>query len=435
MIERYTRPEMGAVWGEAARWEAALRVEIAVAQAQAKRGGIPAAAAQAIATRAKVNLPRIAELEATLDHDTLAFVNAVAESIGAEGRYLHFGLTSSDVIDTALALQLRAASDLILTELDALIVVIIRRAREERDTVMAGRTHSVHAEPMTLGAKLAGWAFEAARDRERLATAADEVATGKISGPVGTYSQISPQIEREALAALKLRVDPVSTQVVQRDRHAALVAAIAITGGTLERFATEIRNLQHSEIDELREPFRAGQAGSSAMPQKRNPVKSERIAGFARLLRGYAAVAMENQALWHERDMSHSSAERIILPDATTLLHYALVSMRGIIDKMEVNREAMRRNLDAGFGLHAASRLLTALINAGAAREAAYTLVQRASSAAREKRISLHQVAVATPEIASALSAEALTAALDERAAIANCGLLVDRLKEIERAG
>ena len=435
MIERYTRPEMGAVWGEAARWEAALRVEIAVAQAQAKRGDIPAAAAQAIASRAKVNLPRITELEATLDHDTLAFVNAVAESIGAEGRYLHFGLTSSDVIDTALALQLRAASDLILTELDALIVVIIRRAREERDTVMAGRTHSVHAEPMTLGAKLAGWAFEASRDRERLALAADEVATGKISGPVGTYSQISPQIEREALAALKLRVDPVSTQVVQRDRHAALVAAIAITGGTLERFATEIRNLQHSEIDELREPFRAGQAGSSAMPQKRNPVKSERIAGFARLLRGYAAVAMENQALWHERDMSHSSAERIILPDATTLLHYALVSMRGIIDKMEVNRDAMRRNLDAGFGLHAASRLLTALINAGAAREAAYTLVQRASSAAREKRISLHQVAVATPEIADALSAEALTAALDERAAIANCGLLVDRLKEIERAG
>ena len=426
---------MGAVWGEAARWEAALRVEIAVAKAQAKNGEIPAAAAEAIATRATVNLPRIAELEATLDHDTLAFVNAVAESIGAEGRYLHFGLTSSDVIDTALALQLRAASDLILVELDALIAVIIRRAREERDTVMAGRTHSVHAEPMTLGAKLAGWAFEAARDRERLARAADEVATGKISGPVGTYSQISPQIEREALTALELRVDPVSTQVVQRDRHAALVAAIAITGGTLERFATEIRNLQHSEIDELREPFRAGQAGSSAMPQKRNPVKSERIAGFARLLRGYAAVAMENQALWHERDMSHSSAERIILPDATTLLHYALVSMRDIIDKMEVNREAMRRNLDAGLGLHAASRLLTALINAGTARDAAYTLVQHASSTAREKRISLHQVALATPAISDALGADALTAALDERAAIANCGALVDRLKEIERGG
>lgn len=435
MIERYTRPEMGAVWGEAARWEAALRVEIAVARAQARNGEIPAAAAEAIATRAKVDLQRIAELEAELDHDTLAFVNAVAESIGPEGRYLHFGLTSSDVIDTALALQLRAASDLLLAELDALVAVIIRRAREERDTVMAGRTHSVHAEPMTLGAKLAGWAFEAARDRERLARAADEVATGKISGPVGTYSQISPLIEHEALAALTLRVDPVSTQVVQRDRHAALLAAIAITGGTLERFATEIRNLQHSEIDELREPFRAGQAGSSAMPQKRNPVKSERIAGFARLLRGYAAVAMENQALWHERDMSHSSAERIILPDATTLLHFALVSMRGIIDKMEVNREAMRRNLDAGLGLHAASRLLTALVNAGTARDAAYTLVQQASSAAREGRISLHEIALATPDIVNALGADALAAALDERAALANCGILVDRLKEIERAG
>ncbi|MFM2104075.1 MAG: hypothetical protein RL006_242 [Chloroflexota bacterium] len=435
MIERYTRPEMGAVWGEAARWEAALRVEIAVARAQARNGEIPAAAAEAIATRAKVDLQRIAELEAELDHDTLAFVNAVAESIGPEGRYLHFGLTSSDVIDTALALQLRAASDLLLAELDALVTVIIRRAREERDTVMAGRTHSVHAEPMTLGAKLAGWAFEAARDRERLARAADEVATGKISGPVGTYSQISPLIEHEALAALTLRVDPVSTQVVQRDRHAALLAAIAITGGTLERFATEIRNLQHSEIDELREPFHAGQAGSSAMPQKRNPVKSERIAGFARLLRGYAAVAMENQALWHERDMSHSSAERIILPDATTLLHFALVSMRGIIDKMEVNREAMRRNLDAGLGLHAASRLLTALVNAGTVRDAAYSLVQQASSAARERRISLHEIALATPDIVNALGADALAAALDERAALANCGILVDRLKEIERAG
>ena len=434
MIGRYTRPEMGRIWSESARWEAALRVEIAVAQAQAKRGEIPAAAAQAIATRAKVDLARIAELESTLDHDTLAFVTAVAESIGAEGRYLHFGLTSSDVVDTALALQLRVASGLILAELDALIGVIIRRAREERDTVMAGRTHSVHAEPMTFGAKLAGWAFEASRDRERLAAAADEAATGKISGPVGTYSQISPQIEREALATLALRADPVSTQIVQRDRHAALVSAIAITGGTLERFATEIRNLQHSEIDELREPFRAGQAGSSAMPQKRNPVKSERIAGFARLLRGYAVVAMENQALWHERDMSHSSAERVILPDATTLLHYALFSMRGIVEGMEVNRAAMRRNLDAGLGLHAASRLLTALVNAGVARESAYVTVQRAASTAREQSISLHRVAAETPEIAGRLGADGIDAALDERAAIAHCGLLVDRLKEIDRA-
>ena len=336
------------------------------------------------------------------------------------------------MIDTALALQLRAAADLILAELDALILVIIRRAREERDTVMAGRTHSVHAEPMTFGAKLAGWAFEAARNRTRLVTAADEVATGKISGPVGTYSQIDPAIEREVLSALGLRVDPVSTQIVQRDRHAALVAAIAITGGTLERFATEIRNLQHTEIDEVREPFRSGQAGSSAMPQKRNPVKSERIAGLARILRGYAAAAAENQALWHERDMSHSSAERILLPDATGLIHYALRSMHGIIDGLEVNRDAMRRNLDAGLGLHAASRLLTALVNAGAPRDQAYALVQGATAAARAELRPLADVARGTREISALLDEREIVRALDERAALAHCGLLVDRLKEIE---
>lgn len=423
---------MRGVWGDAARWDAALRVEVAVARAQAKRGTIPAEAAQAISTRATVNLGRIAELEATLDHDTLAFVNAVAESVGPEGRYLHYGLTSSDVVDTALALQLRAAADLILAELDALIAVIIRRAREERDTVMAGRTHSVHAEPMTFGAKLAGWAFEAARNRVRLATAADEVATGKISGPVGTYSQIDPAIEREVLSELGLRADPVSTQIVQRDRHAAFVAAIAITGGTLERFATEIRNLQHTEIDELREPFRSGQAGSSAMPQKRNPVKSERIAGLARILRGYAVAAAENQALWHERDMSHSSAERILLPDATGLMHYALRSMHGIIDGLEVNRDAMRRNLDAGLGLHAASRLLTALVNAGAPRDQAYALVQGATATARAESRPLADVARATSEMSALLDERELVRALDERAALAHCGLLVDRLKEIE---
>jgi len=423
---------MRGVWGDAARWDAALRVEVAVAQAQAKRGTIPAEAAQAISTRATVNLGRIAELEATLDHDTLAFVNAVAESVGSEGRYLHYGLTSSDVVDTALALQLRAAADLILAELDVLIAVIIRRAREERDTVMAGRTHSVHAEPMTFGAKLAGWAFEAARNRVRLATAADEVATGKISGPVGMYSQIDPAIEREVLSDLGLRADPVSTQIVQRDRHAAFVAAIAITGGTLERFATEIRNLQHTEIDEVREPFRSGQAGSSAMPQKRNPVKSERIAGLARILRGYAVAAAENQALWHERDMSHSSAERILLPDATGLIHYALRSMHGIIDGLEVNRDAMRRNLDAGLGLHAASRLLTALVNAGAPRDQAYALVQGATAAARAELRPLADVARATREISSLLDERKMVRALDERVALAHCSLLVDRLKEIE---
>ncbi|MFM2097780.1 MAG: hypothetical protein RIT06_408 [Chloroflexota bacterium] len=428
MILRYSHPEMAALWSEEARWNAALKVELAVLAAQAERGDVPAAAAALIAQRATVNVARITELEAVLDHDLLAFVNAVAESVGPEGRYLHAGLTSSDVVDTALALQLRDAGALIDAELSALIAVIVRRAHEERETIMIGRTHGMHAEPMTFGAKLAGWAFEADRSRQRLRRTFDEVATGKISGPVGTYSQLDPAIEQVALAALGLHADPVSTQIVQRDRHAALLAAIAVAGGTLERFATEVRLLQQSEIDEVREPFRAGQAGSSAMPQKRNPIKSERIAGLARVLRGYAASGMENQALWHERDISHSSAERIILPDATTLLHYALVSMRQIVDGMEVRRETMRRNLDAGLGLHAASRLLRELVDAGLVRDAAYGLVQAAAQRAREMGHHVRDEVAADAAIMKRLDAAALSRIFDESLALANAGLLVDRL-------
>lgn len=428
MILRYSRPEMAALWSEEARWNAALKVELAVLAAQAERGDVPAAAAALIAQRATVNVARITELEAVLDHDLLAFVNAVAESVGPEGRYLHAGLTSSDVVDTALALQLRVAGALIDAELSTLIAVIVRRAHEERETIMIGRTHGMHAEPMTFGAKLAGWAFEADRSRQRLRRTFDEVATGKISGPVGTYSQLDPAIEQVALAALGLHADPVSTQIVQRDRHAALLAAIAVAGGSLERFATEVRLLQQSEIDEVREPFRAGQAGSSAMPQKRNPIKSERIAGLARVLRGYAASGMENQALWHERDISHSSAERIILPDATTLLHYALVSMRQIVEGMEVRRETMRRNLDAGLGLHAASRLLRELVDAGLVRDAAYGLVQAAAQRARETGHHMRDEAAADAAIMKRLDAAALSRIFDESLALANAGLLVDRL-------
>jgi adenylosuccinate lyase len=428
MILRYSRPEMAALWSEEARWNAALKVELAVLAAQAERGDVPAAAAALIAQRATVNVARITELEAVLDHDLLAFVNAVAESVGPEGRYLHAGLTSSDVVDTALALQLRDAGALIDAELSKLIAMIVRRAHEERETIMIGRTHGIHAEPMTFGAKLAGWAFEADRSRQRLRRTFDEVATGKISGPVGTYSQLDPAIEQVALAALGLHADPVSTQIVQRDRHAALLAAIAVAGGSLERFATEVRLLQQSEIDEVREPFRAGQAGSSAMPQKRNPIKSERIAGLARVLRGYAASGMENQALWHERDISHSSAERIILPDATTLLHYALVSMRQIVEGMEVHRETMRRNLDAGLGLHAASRLLRELVDAGLVRDAAYGLVQAAAQRARETGHHMRDEAAADAAIMKRLDAAALARIFDESLALANAGLLVDRL-------
>ena len=432
MIPRYAHPAAAAIWSDEARWAAALRVELAVLEAQAARGDVPATAAAAIRSRARIDLARVEALEATLDHDLLAFVTAVAESVGDEGRYLHFGLTSSDVVDTALALQLRAAGDLILASFDRLIATIVRRAREERDTPMIGRTHNVHAEPMTFGAKLAGWAFEADRDRRRLVAAFDDASTGKISGPVGTYSQIDPAIEASALAALGLHADPVSTQIVQRDRHAALVAAIAVAGGSLERFATEIRNLQHTEIDELREPFRTGQAGSSAMPQKRNPIKSERVSGMARLLRGYSVAAMENQALWHERDISHSSVERVILPDATTLLHFMAESLCGIIDGMEVRRAPMLRNLRGGLGLHAASRLLLALVEAGVQREIAYAAVQRAATIARDGDRPLREIAAADAEIGGRIGAAAIDAACSETAALEHCGLLVDRLSALD---
>ena len=432
MIPRYATPSMTAVWSDEARWLAALQVELAVLDAQAATGEVPADAVAVIRAKAKVNVARINELERTTDHDVVAFVNQLAESVGPEGRWIHHGLTSSDVVDTALALQMREAAALIDAGLATLLATIIRRAREERDTTMIGRTHGMHAEPTTMGAKMANWAFEVARARERIALAAAEAATGKISGPVGTYSQISPEIERIALAALGLRADQASTQIVQRDRHAAFVSAIAIAGGTLERIATEIRHLQRSEVDEMREPFRTGQAGSSAMPQKRNPIKSERIAGLARLLRGYAAAAMENQPLWHERDISHSSAERILLPDATSLLAFMADSLTAVIDGAEIRRERMHYNLEAGLGLHAASRLLTALVKSGVQRDAAYQLVQAASATAREKSTQLRTIIEQSRDISNALGAEQISALFDEGFEVQQAGILVDRLKHLD---
>ena len=432
MIPRYATPSMTAVWSDEARWSAALQVELAVLDAQATTGEVPADAVAVIRAKAKVNVARINELERTTDHDVVAFVNQLAESVGAEGRWIHHGLTSSDVVDTALALQMREAAGLLDGGLATLLGTIIRRAREERDTIMIGRTHGMHAEPTTMGAKMANWAFEVARARERIALAAAEAATGKISGPVGTYSQISPEIEQVALAALGLRSDQASTQIVQRDRHAAFVSAIAIAGGTLERIATEIRHLQRSEVDEMREPFRAGQAGSSAMPQKRNPIKSERIAGLARLLRGYAAAAMENQPLWHERDISHSSAERILLPDATSLLAFMAESLTAVIDGAEIRRERMHYNLEAGLGLHAASRLLTALVKSGLQRDAAYQLVQAASATAREKSTQFRTIVEQSREIRDALGAEKISALFDEELKVQQAGILVDRLDQLD---
>ena len=433
MIRRYTLAEMGAVWTDRARFEQMLRVEIAVARAQTSRGLVPGEALASIEKHAAVDPERIAEIEATTDHDVIAFVSQVAETVGQDGRYLHLGLTSSDVVDTGLALQLRTAGAILLKDCDALLVALITRARAEAETVMMGRTHSVHAEPITLGLKLAGWAFELDRGRRRLAQAVDEIGTGKISGPVGTYSHLGPDIEAEVLSELGLHADPASTQIVQRDRHAALLTAIAIVGGSLERFATEIRNLQHTEIGELQEPFKAGQKGSSAMPHKRNPILSERIAGLARLLRGYAGAALEDQPLWHERDISHSSAERVILPDATILLDYMLVRMAGLVEGLIVRGERMRENIERGLGLHASSRVLGALVEKGGmTREAAYAIVQRAALRAADERTALRALLAVDPEVARRLSLTELDAAFDDAAFLRHVPAVIARLDSLE---
>jgi adenylosuccinate lyase len=429
VIRRYTLPEIGAIWSEEARFEQMLRVEIAVARAQAARGQVPPDALAAIEARARIDVNRIAEIERTTEHDIIAFVTQVAEAVGPEGRYLHLGLTSSDIVDTALALQLHAAGEILIRDCDRLLASIVSRARAEAGTVMMGRTHSVHAEPTTFGLKLAGWAFEVQRGRVRLAAAIDEVATGKISGPVGTYSHLAPDLEIEVLAALGLRPDPVSTQIVQRDRHAALLAAIAILGGSLERFATEIRNLQHTEIGEVQEPFKPQQKGSSAMPHKRNPIVSERIAGLARLLRGYALTGFENQPLWHERDISHSSAERVILPDATIVLDYMLVKMASLIDGLLVRGERMRENIERGLGLHASSRVLVALVEQGGLpRDEAYAIVQRGALRAADERRPLRDLLAVDATVAKRLSLSQLDACFDDAAFLRHVPAVMARL-------
>jgi adenylosuccinate lyase len=431
VIRRYTLAEMGAIWSDQARFEAMLRVELAVARVQAARGLIPAEALTALETRSRVDLDRIAEIERTTDHDVIAFVSQVAETVGPEGRFLHLGLTSSDVVDTALALQLRAAGERLVGDADRLLLALVARARASKDTLMMGRTHSVHAEPTTLGLKLAGWAFEVDRGRTRLAAAVDEIGTGKISGPVGTYSHLAPDVEADVLGALGLHADPVSTQIVQRDRHAALLAAIAILGGSLERFATEVRNLQHTEIGELQEPFKAGQKGSSAMPHKRNPILSERIAGLARLLRGYAHTALEDQPLWHERDISHSSAERVILPDATIVLDYMLVRMTGLVEGLVVRPERMRENIERGLGLHASSRVLSVLIESGMAREEAYAIVQRAALKAADERVPLRALLAVEPMVAQRVPLARLDTCFDDAAFLTHVPEVMARLDRL----
>ena len=430
MIARYTLPEMAALWTDQARFEHMLRVELAALRAVEAHGLVPAGTTDAVESTATVDVERIAELEKTTDHDVIAFVSQVVETCGPEGRFLHFGLTSSDVVDTGLALQCRAAAELIDAALAGLIDVVSVRAREHAATVMMGRTHSVHAEPITFGLKLASWAAELARGRRRIAAAAQEIAVGKLSGAVGTYSQLGPEIEAAVMAELGLGIEPAATQVVARDRHAAFLAAIAVCAGSIERAATEVRNLQHTEIAEVQEPFRAGQKGSSAMPHKRNPITSERLAGLARLIRGYAGAGLEDEALWHERDIAHSSVERVALPGATTLLHYMAVRMTRIVEGLVVRSERMRENLARGLGLFASSRLLTALVEQGGlTREDAYAIVQRAALKAADERRQLRELIEGDPDVTGRLSAEQIAACFDIDHQLRHVEMIIHRLK------
>ena len=387
MIPRYTRPEMGAVWADERRMGGWLEVELAATDAWAAEGVVPPEAAAACRERAAFTVEAVAERERITGHDVAAFVDVVAASIGPEGRWIHYGLTSSDVLDTALALQLREAGELLVAGARGFRDALAERALEHRDTIAVGRTHGMHAEPTTFGLRLAGFAFEADRNLRRLQRAVDAVAVGKVSGAVGTYASVPPSIERRVMEALGLRAEEVSTQVVPRDRHAEFLAAIAVAGAGLERVATEVRNLQRTEVREVTEPFAAGQKGSSAMPHKRNPILSERIAGLARVLRGYAQVGFENVALWHERDISHSGAERVVLPDATILLDYAQHLAIRVVREMTVDVERMRANLGLTAGTLLSQRALTALVEAGMPRDDAYRLVQGAAQRAFDEGI------------------------------------------------
>ena len=414
---------MGAVWTDQARMESWRRVEVAACE---EMQGPTTEDLDAIRA-ATFTVEAVNEREKTTDHDMAAFVDVLAESAGPAGRWIHFGLTSSDVLDTALALQLRAAGEIALAGARELVAALAERAREHRETLCVGRTHGVHAEPTTFGVKLAGFAFEAQRNLERLERAFDQAAVGAISGAVGTYAATSPEFERRVLDRLDLAAEPVSTQVVARDRHAQLLQAIALAGAGLERFGTEIRHLQRTEVREVEEPFRAGQKGSSAMPHKRNPIVSERICGIARLLRGYAQAGVENVALWHERDISHSSAERVALPDATILLDYAQHLALRLVRGMTVHADRMRANLDLTHGALYSQRALLALVERDRSRDEAYRIVQEAAQRAWDTGTPFRELlAQVEPDLD-------LDAIFDPGAFVRHAGEIVDRLDALDR--
>jgi adenylosuccinate lyase len=432
VIARYSRPEMSSIWSDEGKLERWLEVELAALDGWAEVGAVPAEDVASI--RAEATVPtaeRVAEIEATTDHDLAAFVDAVAEQLGPEGRWVHYGLTSSDVVDTALALQLRDAGTLVLRGIDHATAAVVRRAEEHRATVCIGRSHGIHAEPTTFGWKLAGWAFELDRARIRLERALEGCRVGQLSGTVGTYAAIDPEVERIACERLGLEPDPVSTQVIARDRHAELLSALALCATSLDRFSTEIRHLARTEVREVEEPFASGMKGSSAMPHKRNPKVAERICGLARVVRAAVIVGFENVPLWHERDISHSSAERVVIPDAFLALDYMLDRFCWIVDGLVVYPERMERNLWSSHGLFFSHRLLLALIESGAERADAYRLVQANAMRSWDEERDFAELVRADPAIAERLDDAALASVFDLGATIAHLDATFDRLRRL----
>ena len=428
MIERYSTPEMNAVWSEERKLAIWKEVETLVVEAWVELGVAPPEAADAARRAPEVDRTAWKEREAATHHDVAAFVDLLSGSVDEGGEWIHFGLTSSDVLDTASGIILKDAGELLLVAVAELFSTTRGRAFEFRDTIMVGRTHGIWAEPTSFGLKLANWAFEIQRDHERLVDAVNGVSFGKISGAVGTYAHTPPEVEGYVCARLGLSAEPASTQVIPRDRHAHFLSVLALIGASIERFATEIRHLQRSEVAEAREAFHSGQKGSSAMPHKRNPIASENLTGVSRLLRGYASAGLENVALWHERDISHSSVERVALPDATILLHYALRRMRRLIETLVVDTQRMEENLEATRGLVYSQAVLLALVDAGLTRDEAYRIVQRNAMAAWDEGGTLLDRLTADPEMI--LDAEVLATCFTAERSLRNAAVVFERLEE-----
>ncbi len=413
MIGRYSRPEMAEIWSEEHKLRTWLKVEVLACEAWAGLGKIPAEAVEVIKKKADFSPERVAEIEEVTRHDVIAFLTAVGERVGPESRFIHFGLTSSDMLDTALSVNLCEASDIIIEDLRKLMGVLKRRAVEHKDTVMIGRSHGVHAEPITFGLKMALWYTETARNLERMQRAKEAVCFGKISGAVGTFANLDPAVEQYVCAKLGLRPAPVSTQIIQRDRHAEFLTTLAIVASSLDKFATEIRHLQRTEVLEAEEFFEKGQKGSSAMPHKRNPIRSENVSGLARVVRANAMAALENIALWHERDISHSSAERVIIPDSCILVDFMLARLTGVVDKLLVYPENMKNNLQITKGMISSESILLELVQKGLTREEAYKLVQRNAMKVWEDGADFREALLKDPEVASRLTEQELESCFD----------------------